>query len=279
MERTSSRTRKRSHPDLDRHDRPRRHRITPEGLERLRAAALANRPWERSTGPRTASGLRRSCRNGFLAGERPSRARAAGRACRGVHADQSDDRDPALAVVMRDSRPVLVIPIHECPGGSPRARHSEEVFRWERIPVPCPASPIWPSSPRSFASPGNASPSDVPSGRRSTRSTAPTTSTGTSSLARGGVRWWISWGACRRRPWRRCTACTGSAISPARTRARPRSAFGGPTTWRWSRCIPGTGPPTSRARARSRTGYGGALRILAWRPNRPCRDLAATCNP
>lgn len=30
--------------------------LTPEGRERLRRAALANRPWEHSTGPRTAAG-------------------------------------------------------------------------------------------------------------------------------------------------------------------------------------------------------------------------------
>ncbi len=28
--------------------------LTPEGRERIRAAALANKPWIRSTGPRTA---------------------------------------------------------------------------------------------------------------------------------------------------------------------------------------------------------------------------------
>ena len=30
--------------------------ISPEGLQRLREAALRNRPWERSTGPRTQAG-------------------------------------------------------------------------------------------------------------------------------------------------------------------------------------------------------------------------------
>ena len=38
--------------------------FTPEGLERLRAAALASRPWEHATGPRTAEGKRRSAANG-----------------------------------------------------------------------------------------------------------------------------------------------------------------------------------------------------------------------
>jgi hypothetical protein len=30
--------------------------LSPEGRERLRQAALANRPWEKSTGPKTAAG-------------------------------------------------------------------------------------------------------------------------------------------------------------------------------------------------------------------------------
>ena len=38
--------------------------FTPEGLDRLRAAALANRPWEHATGPRTAEGKSRSAANG-----------------------------------------------------------------------------------------------------------------------------------------------------------------------------------------------------------------------
>jgi hypothetical protein len=39
-------------------------RPTPERLERLRAAALARRLWERSTGPRTPEGKKRSASNG-----------------------------------------------------------------------------------------------------------------------------------------------------------------------------------------------------------------------
>lgn len=38
--------------------------FTPEGLERLRRAALAGRPWEHATGPRTAAGKARSAANG-----------------------------------------------------------------------------------------------------------------------------------------------------------------------------------------------------------------------
>ena len=37
--------------------------LTAEGLERLRAAAQAGRPWEKSTGPRSTAGKRTSRRN------------------------------------------------------------------------------------------------------------------------------------------------------------------------------------------------------------------------
>lgn len=40
--------------------------LTPEGRERLRRAVLANRPWEASTGPRTARGKALSAANGKL---------------------------------------------------------------------------------------------------------------------------------------------------------------------------------------------------------------------
>ena len=38
--------------------------LTPEGRERLRQAALANRPWTRSTGPKTQAGKAKSAANG-----------------------------------------------------------------------------------------------------------------------------------------------------------------------------------------------------------------------
>ena len=38
--------------------------MTSEGRQRLRAAALRNRPWEHSTGPRTAEGKARVGLNG-----------------------------------------------------------------------------------------------------------------------------------------------------------------------------------------------------------------------
>ncbi len=44
----------------------RRGPLTPEGRERLRRAALAGRPWEASTGPRTAAGKARAAGNGKL---------------------------------------------------------------------------------------------------------------------------------------------------------------------------------------------------------------------
>ena len=38
--------------------------LTPEGLQRLREAALRNKPWLHSTGPRTPEGKARSSQNG-----------------------------------------------------------------------------------------------------------------------------------------------------------------------------------------------------------------------
>jgi hypothetical protein len=42
--------------------------FTPEGLEKLRAAALERKPWLNSTGPRTESGKSRSRMNAFKGG-------------------------------------------------------------------------------------------------------------------------------------------------------------------------------------------------------------------
>ena len=42
--------------------------LTPEGREQLRQAALRNRPWEHSTGPRTPEGKARSSLNALLGG-------------------------------------------------------------------------------------------------------------------------------------------------------------------------------------------------------------------
>ena len=38
--------------------------LTPEGRERLRQAALARRPWEHATGPRTSAGKVQAAANG-----------------------------------------------------------------------------------------------------------------------------------------------------------------------------------------------------------------------
>ena len=46
--------------------------MSPEGKARVRAATLAHRPWERSTGPRTAEGKARAARNSSLGREGPS---------------------------------------------------------------------------------------------------------------------------------------------------------------------------------------------------------------
>ena len=45
-------------------NRRKRGPLSPEGRERLRQAALANRPWLASTGPRTPEGKARAARNG-----------------------------------------------------------------------------------------------------------------------------------------------------------------------------------------------------------------------
>jgi hypothetical protein len=41
-----------------------RHGLSPEGRERVRAAALAHQPWRSSTGPRTPEGKARAAANG-----------------------------------------------------------------------------------------------------------------------------------------------------------------------------------------------------------------------
>ena len=43
-------------------------RFSPDGLEALRLTALRSRPWERSTGPRTAEGKARSRWNAWKHG-------------------------------------------------------------------------------------------------------------------------------------------------------------------------------------------------------------------
>jgi hypothetical protein len=55
---------------------PRRYRLTPEGLASLQASATRIRPWQRSTGPRTAEGKARSRWNAWRHGERSAAAQA-----------------------------------------------------------------------------------------------------------------------------------------------------------------------------------------------------------
>lgn len=45
-------------------NRAKRGPLTPAGRERMRQAALANRPWVHSTGPKTEAGKRQAARNG-----------------------------------------------------------------------------------------------------------------------------------------------------------------------------------------------------------------------
>lgn len=51
-------------------NRKKRKGLTPEGREALRQAALTNRPWEHSTGPRTAAGKAASRWNAHQHGDR-----------------------------------------------------------------------------------------------------------------------------------------------------------------------------------------------------------------
>ena len=83
-------------------DRRKRPGISPEGRERLRVAALARRPWEHSTGPRTHEGKARSART-LLRARRPVYSRTSGRTRRCLRPGDPDGRDPAIALLMQDS--------------------------------------------------------------------------------------------------------------------------------------------------------------------------------
>jgi hypothetical protein len=49
------------------------------GLKSLRSSARRNKPWEKSTGPRTNQGKAKSARNSFVHGERSAQSIAAHR--------------------------------------------------------------------------------------------------------------------------------------------------------------------------------------------------------
>jgi len=66
----SSRTPDPRRSEINRRNRQ-KWRMTPEGRARVRAAALLHKPWERSTGPRTAEGKARSARNSRPRSDQP----------------------------------------------------------------------------------------------------------------------------------------------------------------------------------------------------------------
>src|SRR4051812_39756652 len=61
--------------EAGRRNRALRRGLTDAGRERLRQAALANRPWEASTGPRTPEGKARAAANGKLGQKGPKSVR------------------------------------------------------------------------------------------------------------------------------------------------------------------------------------------------------------
>ena len=80
-------------------DRHRHYRLSPRGLISLRATALQNKPWLRSTGPRTPAGKDRSKVNAMKHGERSAQRRAAWRELNAaLRAMSQYDRKQASAV-------------------------------------------------------------------------------------------------------------------------------------------------------------------------------------
>ena len=72
--------------------------VTPEGRERLREAALRNRPWLHSTGPRTPEGKAKVAANGKARQKGP-------RSARQIRAELGEMR--GLLREMRETRRVL----------------------------------------------------------------------------------------------------------------------------------------------------------------------------
>src|SRR5271156_3172549 len=74
-EKPSSRTPDPRRSEINKLNRQKWRGLSPEGREKVRATTLANRPWEKSTGPRTPEGKARSARNS-RAGQEGKSARA-----------------------------------------------------------------------------------------------------------------------------------------------------------------------------------------------------------
>ena len=89
-------------------NRAKRKGLTPEGRERLRQAALKNRPWQFSTGPRTPEGKAKAALN-------PQKQQLGPLSVRAIKRGLADLR--ALAQEMRDSRR-LVGKVASTPGGT-----------------------------------------------------------------------------------------------------------------------------------------------------------------
>jgi hypothetical protein len=63
MDQPSCRSVDQRRSEINRRNRAKWRGFTPEGLERLRAATVANQPWRYNTGPKTAEGKARSAQN------------------------------------------------------------------------------------------------------------------------------------------------------------------------------------------------------------------------
>lgn len=90
------------------HNRARRGPLTEQGRQRLREAILRTRPWEHSTGPRTAEGRARASANG-------KKRQLGPRSIREIRADLADLRE--LLRSMRESRSMAA--------GPPRSHHGQ----------------------------------------------------------------------------------------------------------------------------------------------------------
>jgi hypothetical protein len=73
-------------------NRMKRGPVTPEGRQRLREAALRNRPWDHATGPRTPAGKAQAAKNG-------KRRQTGQRSVREIRADVAD-----VAAIIRQMR-------------------------------------------------------------------------------------------------------------------------------------------------------------------------------